>query len=223
MCHRDRAEGFGAQGCPLPARFAPPVPPCLLLMLYALIGVHKGPGSACHSFMSNASPVLTAATSRKGCCLPETAYEGKLFLPCFASFKSIPAFCLDPAMSAFGTVQDPDSGVRETAADALGQIAEHLSKQQNLLLPGDTASNPVLKAAFDTMLEHKKEMQQAGACTLSQAWRLAPTCLSQTFPCSNEILVHVKDKCACITVDSTQNFTWCWMLNVMAFTAPTET
>lgn len=66
-------------------------------------------------------------------------------------------------------VQDPDSSVRETAADALGQIAEHLYKQQNLLLPGETASNPVLRAAFDTMLEHKREMQQAGAHALSQA------------------------------------------------------
>lgn len=74
-------------------------------------------------------------------------------------------------------MQDPDSGVRETAADALGRIAEHLYKQQKLLLPGDTASNLVLKAAFDTMLEHQKEMQQAGAHALSQVRHLTPTCL----------------------------------------------
>ncbi|KAL3152399.1 hypothetical protein ABBQ32_001452 [Trebouxia sp. C0010 RCD-2024] len=40
--------------------------------------------------------------------------------------------------------KDPDSSVRETAADALGQIAEHLYKQHNLLLPGETASNPIV-------------------------------------------------------------------------------
>ena len=61
-------------------------------------------------------------------------------------------------MTAYHMVQDPDSSVRETSADALGQIAENLYKQQNVLLPGETASNPVLRAAFDTMLEHKKEL-----------------------------------------------------------------
>lgn len=88
-------------------------------------------------------------------------------LPHFANLESPPASCIQPPM-AFNMMQDPDSSVRETAADALGQIAEHLYKQQNVLLPGDTASNPVLRAAFDTMLEHKKEMQQAGAYALSQ-------------------------------------------------------
>lgn len=71
-------------------------------------------------------------------------------------------------MTAFSVVQDPDSSVRDTAADALGRTAEYLYKQQDVLLPGETGSNPVLKAAFDTMLEHKKEMQQAGTSALSQ-------------------------------------------------------
>ena len=150
---------------------------CLPLMPVALTGVYKGSGSACQSSVSNANPVFAAAASRKGHCLLETAHEGKLFLPYFAYLESVPAFCIQPAMNALGTVQDPDSSVRETAADALGRIAEHQYQQQNLLLPGDTAFNPVLKAAFDTMLEHKKEMQQAGACALSQVRRLTPTCL----------------------------------------------
>ena len=154
--------------------------PCLLLMPAALTGVYTGSGSACQSSVSSASPVLAAAASRKGHCLPESAHEGKPFsrYTLLASrAKRILAFCVNPAMTAFGTVQDPDSSVRETAADAIGRIAEHLYKQQNVLLPGESASNPVLKAAFDTMLERKKEMQQAGACALSQVRPLMPTCL----------------------------------------------
>lgn len=83
-------------------------------------------------------------------------------------------------MAAVYILQDPDSSVRETAADALGQVAEHLYKQQNVLLPGDTASNLVLRAAFDTMLEHKKELQQAGAHALSQASCLTPYVVPET-------------------------------------------
>lgn len=57
--------------------------PCLLIMPVALKGVYTGLGSACQSSLSNASPVLAAAASRKGHCLLETAHEGKLFPPYF--------------------------------------------------------------------------------------------------------------------------------------------
>lgn len=93
-------------------------------------------------------------------------------------------------MTASDMLQDPDSSVRETAADALGQIAEHLYKQHNLLLPGETASNPVLRAAFDTMLEHKKEMQQAGAHALSQAGCLAACFLAPVTRSCQQIPYH---------------------------------
>ncbi len=64
--------------------------------------------------------------------------------------------------------QDPDNTVREAAGDALGQIAEHLYGQHSVYSAGDIASNFVLRAAHDTMLEHKKEVQQAGAYALSK-------------------------------------------------------
>lgn len=94
-------------------------------------------------------------------------------------------------MTASNVVQDPDSSVRDTAADALGRIAEHLYKQQDVLLPGETASNPVLKAAFDTMLEHKKEMQHAGTSALSQVHCLI-LCFLPARPWSSGVLVPVK-------------------------------
>ncbi len=65
-------------------------------------------------------------------------------------------------------VQDPDNTVRETAGDALAQIAEHLYSQDSMLIVGDIAFNPMLRAAYDTMLEHKKEVRQAGAYALSK-------------------------------------------------------
>ena len=65
-------------------------------------------------------------------------------------------------------MQDPDNTVRETAGDALGQLAEHLYRQKSTLNVGDIACNPMLRAAYDTMLEHKKEVQQAGAYALSK-------------------------------------------------------
>lgn len=173
----------------------------------ALIGVHTGPGSACQSSLPNASPILATAASWKGHRIPETAYEGKLILPCFAALKSNSTSPMDPAMTASSVVQDPDSSVRDTAADALGRIAEHLYRQQDVLLPGETASNPVLKAAFDTMLEHKREMQQAGTSALSQVH-----CLILCFflparhcPWSSGVLVLSSTT---FTVDSRHNSSW---------------
>lgn len=64
--------------------------------------------------------------------------------------------------------QDPDNTVREAAGDALGQIAQHLYVQHSIHSAGDIMSNSVLRAAHDTMLEHKKEVQQAGAYALSK-------------------------------------------------------
>lgn len=46
----------------------------------ALTGVYTDPGSACQSPLPSASPVLAAAASWKGHCLPEVADEGKLLL-----------------------------------------------------------------------------------------------------------------------------------------------
>lgn len=65
-------------------------------------------------------------------------------------------------------MQDPDNTVRETAGDALGEIAKHLYSHHSMLTAGDIACNPMLRAAYDTMLEHKKEVQQAGAYALSK-------------------------------------------------------
>ena len=63
-------------------------------------------------------------------------------------------------------MQDPDNTVRETAGDALGQISEQLFSQGSILTLGDPVHNPMLKAAYDMLLEQKKELQQAGAYTL---------------------------------------------------------
>ncbi|KAL0026027.1 hypothetical protein WJX79_002284 [Trebouxia sp. C0005] len=65
-------------------------------------------------------------------------------------------------------MKDPDNTVREAAGDALGQIAQHLYVQHSIHSAGDIMSNSVLRAAHDTMLEHKKEVQQAGAYALSK-------------------------------------------------------
>ncbi|DBB10596.1 TPA: hypothetical protein ACH3X3_007109 [Trebouxia sp. C0006] len=65
-------------------------------------------------------------------------------------------------------LKDPDNTVREAAGDALGQVAEHLYVQHSVYSAGDIMSNSVLRAAHDTMLEHKKEVQQAGAYALSK-------------------------------------------------------
>ncbi|DBA81597.1 TPA: hypothetical protein ACH3X1_007364 [Trebouxia sp. C0004] len=65
-------------------------------------------------------------------------------------------------------MKDPDNTVREAAGDALGQIAEHSYGQHSVYSTGDIMSNSVLRAAHDTMLEHKKEVQQAGAYALSK-------------------------------------------------------
>ena len=87
--------------------------------------------------------------------------------------------------------------MRETAADVLGQIAENMSKQQNMLLPGDTASSPVLRAAWYTMLEHKKELQQAGAYALSQACTLSSDSLAL---CKYKLLVFSWKMQCCSTI-----------------------
>ena len=65
-------------------------------------------------------------------------------------------------------LQDPDNTVREAAGDVLGQFAEHLHSQQSTLTAGDVSSNPMLRVACDAMMEHKKEVQQAGAYALSK-------------------------------------------------------
>ena len=72
-----------------------------------------------------------------------------------------------------GYLQDPDKTVRESAGDALGHIAEHLFCQASVLTVGDSAQNPMLKAAFEVMLEQKKELQQAGAYAFSKVIRFS--------------------------------------------------
>lgn len=71
-------------------------------------------------------------------------------------------------MAVYVPMQDPDLGVRETAGDALGQIAQGLHFQHSPLATGDPSTNPVLKAALESALEQKKEVQQAGAYALSK-------------------------------------------------------
>ena len=71
-------------------------------------------------------------------------------------------------MAVFMPLQDPDLGVRETAGDALGQMAQGLHFHHSPMATGDPSTNPVLKAALEGVLEQKKEVQQAGAFALSQ-------------------------------------------------------
>lgn len=70
--------------------------------------------------------------------------------------------------------------MREASGDALGQIAEGLYLQHSPVATGDPSSNPVLRAAVETVAEQKKEAQQAGAYALLQA--RSPEILAYTSP-----------------------------------------
>ncbi len=144
-----------------------------------LPGVRSSPGSARKPCLPCASSVLAAAFPGQGRQLPQEPLEGTL-----VEFVSICKFCQssDGSMSNDSpsaqpsqddsichlAAQDPDNTVREAAGDALGQVAEHLYVQHSVYSAGDIMSNSVLRAAHDTMLEHKKEVQQAGAYALSK-------------------------------------------------------
>lgn len=62
--------------------------------------------------------------------------------------------------------------MRETAGDALGQIAESLYVNHSPMATGDPSTNLVLRVALESVLEQKKEVQQAGAYALSKAGNL---------------------------------------------------
>ncbi len=144
-----------------------------------LLGVRSSPGSARKSYLPFASSLLAAAFSKQGCQLPQEPHEGALeYCVSICKFCQIPNRSINADSTSAQpsqddslyhlAVQDPDNTVREAAGDALGQIAEHLYVQHSAYSAGEIMSNPVLRAAHDTMLEHKKEVQQAGAYALSK-------------------------------------------------------
>ncbi len=64
--------------------------------------------------------------------------------------------------------QDTDSSVREATATAFGLIAANLEASQSSFCTGDTSSNPVLRAIFESLGAQQKEVDLAASQALSK-------------------------------------------------------
>ncbi|KAK9860343.1 hypothetical protein WJX84_009795, partial [Apatococcus fuscideae] len=64
--------------------------------------------------------------------------------------------------------KDTDSSVREATATAFGLIAANLEASQSSFCTGDTSSNPVLRAIFESLGAQQKEVDLAASQALSK-------------------------------------------------------
>ncbi len=65
--------------------------------------------------------------------------------------------------------QDTDTSVREATANAFGLIAANLAAEKSTFCTGDTSSNPVLRAIFESLGAQQKEVNLAASQALAKA------------------------------------------------------
>ena len=82
---------------------------------------------------------------------------------------------LPEGMRHKGVLQDTDTSVREATANAFGLLSANLAAENSSFSTGDTTSNPVLRAIFESLGAQQKEVNLSASQALLKAGIPAPS------------------------------------------------